>query len=229
MGSDGYVWGREHTSTEPESPRQLEVEKHWYKFMLWGRLGYDPSLPNSHFEKVIQSRFPKVPSKELMDLWQTASKIIPAVNRAHWHDWDFQWAVEYCSSKNGFHHIDEKQWEPGGADAALEIKGYAEEVLNNIGRLRNSGGKELRLTLGDMEAMAHLGNYYAEKILAADGKDAADHLKAAAAHWRGMHQWHQVSISLNYWAVPAGETGKRHMPRTERYYHKRQGSEILLR
>lgn len=184
MGSDGYVWGREHTSTEPESPRQLEVEKHWYKFMLWGRLGYDPSLPNEHFEKVIRSRFPMVTANKLMDLWQTASRIIPTVNRAHWHDWDFQWAVEYCSSKSGFHHIDEEQWKPGGANAARELKGYAEEVLNNIGGLRNSGAKELRLTLGDMEAMAHLGNYYAEKILAADGKNAADHLKNAAAHWR---------------------------------------------
>ncbi|MFC1761421.1 CBM35 domain-containing protein [Planctomycetota bacterium] len=184
MGSDGYVWGREHTSTEPESPRQLEVEKHWYQFMLWGRLGYDPTLGNSHFAKVIQSRFAQVPAKTLMDLWQTASKIIPAVNRAHWHDWDFQWAVEYCSSKSGFHHIDEKQWEPGGADAAQEIKGYAQEVLNNIGGLRNSGGKELRLTLGDLEAMAHLGNYYAEKILAVDRDNAVEHLKAAAAHWR---------------------------------------------
>ena len=184
MGSDGYVWGREHTSTEPDSPRQLEVEKHWYKFMLWGRLGYDPTLENSHFEKVIQSRFPQVPARTLIELWQTASRIIPAVNRAHWHDWDFQWAVEYCSSKRGFHHIDEKQWKPGGADAARELKGYAQEVLNGIGGLRDSGGKELRLTLGDLEAMAHLGNYYAEKLLAADGDSSAEHLKAAAAHWR---------------------------------------------
>lgn len=44
MGSDGYVWGREFTSLDPESPRQLEIDKHWYKFMLWGRLGYDPGL-----------------------------------------------------------------------------------------------------------------------------------------------------------------------------------------
>ena len=61
---------------------------------------------------------------------------------------------------------------PGlGKDAAQELKGYAEEVLNNIGGLRNSRGKEFRLTLGDMEAMAHLGNYYVEKVLAADGGD----------------------------------------------------------
>jgi len=52
-------------------------------------------------------------------------------------------------------------------------------------------------TLGDLEAMAHLGNYYASKILGAverarfdrtkDEKDraaAVRHLEAAVGHWR---------------------------------------------
>jgi len=56
--------------------------------------------------------------------------------------------------------------------------------------------KELRLTLGDLRAMAHLGNYYAEKILGATdlalydktGRDeqrqlAAKHLESALSHW----------------------------------------------
>jgi hypothetical protein len=57
--------------------------------------------------------------------------------------------------------------------------------------------KELRLTLGDFEAFAHLGDYYADKILGAvdlalfdlgnalQRKDSAvAHLKAACAHWK---------------------------------------------
>ena len=57
--------------------------------------------------------------------------------------------------------------------------------------------KELRLTLGDLTAMAHLGNYYAEKILGATdlalfdktGKaeqqaSAIKHLEAALDHWK---------------------------------------------
>ena len=57
--------------------------------------------------------------------------------------------------------------------------------------------KELRLTLGDLTAMAHLGNYYAEKILGATdlalfdktGKagqqdSAVQHLEAALEHWK---------------------------------------------
>ena len=45
----------------------------------------------------------------------------------------------------------------------------AAEALRGVAELRRSQGqnKELRLTLGDMEAMGHLGNYYAAKIRAA--------------------------------------------------------------
>jgi hypothetical protein len=38
MGPDGYIWGRECISTEPDSPRQLFIKKEGYSFMLWGRL-----------------------------------------------------------------------------------------------------------------------------------------------------------------------------------------------
>ena len=49
MGSDRYVWGRESISKNPQSPRQLENSKHWYSFLLWGRLGYDPNTPTELF------------------------------------------------------------------------------------------------------------------------------------------------------------------------------------
>ena len=104
MGSDGYVWAREFTSLEPETPRALEIEKHWYKFMLWGRLGYDLDLKRESIEKILLWRFPEIPinpprrikSGALYDTWATASKIIPLVNRFHWNNWDYMWAVEGC-------------------------------------------------------------------------------------------------------------------------------------
>ncbi|MHC4507006.1 MAG: carbohydrate-binding family 6 protein, partial [Planctomycetota bacterium] len=108
MGSDGYVWGREHTSTEPDTPRQLEIRKHWYRFMLWGRLGYDPGLDRAFFEKVLAARFAGVDAKALYHAWQAASRIIPQVNRFHWRNWDFMWAVEICSDqRKGFHTVED--------------------------------------------------------------------------------------------------------------------------
>ena len=43
-GSDQWVWGREFLMKDPESPRQIEIVKHWYHWMMWGRLGYNPEL-----------------------------------------------------------------------------------------------------------------------------------------------------------------------------------------
>jgi hypothetical protein len=189
MGSDGYVWGREFVSTEPDSVRQLELEKHWYKFMLWGRLGYNPNLTNEFFEKAMQQRFPGKPTKQLQKVWAQASKIIPAINRAHWHDWDYQWSVEACSGRLNYHAITEDCWEAGGGKAANEIQGYADYVLKELPDLQKiEGDKTWQRTLGDMEAMAYLGNYYAEKIRAADYKEnnpkqAIVHLKKALKHW----------------------------------------------
>ena len=66
-----------------------------------------------------------------------------------------------------------------------------------MGQALSPANRELRLTLGDYEAMAHLGNYYAEKILGATQlalydatgaperkQEAIAHLTTALAHWK---------------------------------------------
>jgi hypothetical protein len=63
-------------------------------------------------------------------------------------------------------------------------------ALKLVAELRPAKDKELRLTLGDLEAMSHLGNYYAAKILGAtelafERKDSAvRRLEEALAHWK---------------------------------------------
>ncbi len=227
MGSDGYVWGVTFTSLGPERPRQLEIEKHWYRFMLWGRLGYDPSLDRQFFEKVLAWRFPEAPSDELYDAWQAASKIIPLVNRFHWRNWDFMWAVEGCmDQRKGFHTVDDfintppmegsgmvstadyvdamlagKQVEgTTPIDVAENLDSYARQALRMAAAVGRGGPalrEELQSTLADIEAMAHLGDYYSAKIRGAvelcafrKSKDAARqgaavrHLLEAEKHWR---------------------------------------------
>ena len=84
-------------------------------------------------------------------------------------------------------------------EVAEALRGHAGETLGIIKELRASqgGNKELRMTLSDLEAMSHLGNYYAAKILGAtdlavfdqSGKEelrqsAVSHLEAALTHWK---------------------------------------------
>ena len=189
--------------------------------MLWGRLGYDPTLDRRFFEAQLTYRFPNTDTPRLYDTWQTASKIVPLVNTWHWRNWDHMWSVETCmSKKEGYHsvnHFIEFAPLPGqgmqsinefvrNPDPALrsplavadELDRLATETLDGVSNLRQQqSGKELSRTLGDLEAFARLGHYYADKIRGSvavhhfrvDGekkvrRKAVKHLKAAADHWR---------------------------------------------
>lgn len=103
-GSDQWIWGREFTMKDEyaESPRQIEIVKHWYHFMLWGRLGYNPDLSDERFTQILQNRFPEVDAKLLFTAWEDASMIYPTTTGFHWGSLDFQWYIEACKSTPGY-------------------------------------------------------------------------------------------------------------------------------
>ncbi len=94
MGPDGYTWGREFIDKEPENPRQLVMQKQWYSFALWGRLSYEPELPNSLFQQMLGARFPGAPADKVFDAVAAASKTMPQITRFFWRDLDFKWFPE---------------------------------------------------------------------------------------------------------------------------------------
>jgi hypothetical protein len=128
MGADGYCWGREAIEREPESPRQLVMERQWYSFMLWGRLGFDPTLTDGHFQRALATRFPQVPSDRLYLASTTASKIIPQITRFFWGDIDIKWFPELCTqypTPKGFYTVKSfmlGQTEPGSN--IMNIRGW---------------------------------------------------------------------------------------------------------
>ena len=109
MGPDGYVWGRDFLERHPSpGPRPLVMEKQWYSFMLWGRLAYDPSLPDAHFEKVLAARHQQAPSHRLFRALQGASQVMPVITRFFWGDIDLKWFPEACLShrrREGFYTV----------------------------------------------------------------------------------------------------------------------------
>lgn len=228
MGPDGYCWGREFIDRQSHSPRPLVLQRQWYSFMLWGRLSYEPDLPDDLFRRTLAARFPQVPADKLFEAMAEASRIIPQVTRFFWRDLDFQWFPEACTYRDppkGFYSVKAfaegvtmpgsgllniRQWRsrrasgaamegPAPPQVAEALKAHAGKTLALVAELRprQDGDRELRLTLGDCEAMAHLGNYYAEKILAAadlalfdsSGRpeqqaSAIAHLQSALDHWK---------------------------------------------
>ena len=195
MGSDGYVWGREFISKNPELSGELEIKKHWYNFMMWGRLSYDNQLDQAFFLQKLAAHFPDCNAELLYSGWQSASKIIPQVNVFHWRNWDYQWTVEACfDERSGFHTIEHFINNPtihadsilnplqfakasiagknitaqSPLQVAAKLKAHAFAALEKADLLwSDSGTAEFKTLLDDLKGMAYLGLYYAQKIEAA--------------------------------------------------------------
>jgi hypothetical protein len=81
---------------------------------------------------------------------------------------------------------------------AAGLHDYATQTLKIVNEMPEKvTDKELRMTLGDLNAMAHLGNYYADKILGATDlalynatgdsgqqQSSMKHLEAALQEWK---------------------------------------------
>ena len=237
MGPDGFTWGRDFLDRETSdqhlgAARPLVMDKHWYSFMLWGRLSYDPILPDAHFEEALSARFPGVDARRLYSATTSASKIIPQTTRFFWRDIDLAWFPEACARYDrasgthlytvaefmngvtmpGTQILNIRQWRyrltNGIAmeamtplDVADALAGFASSTLTLVRELRavptSLSSRELRQTIGDNEAMAHLGIYYSEKIRGAcdlalfdasaaeeDRQSAIAHLELAVSAWK---------------------------------------------
>jgi hypothetical protein len=217
MGPDGFVFGREFVTKDPDLRGRLEIDKHWYRFMLWGRLGYDLTLTRGYFEQRLTQRFPTTDAALVYDTWQAASQIVPQVNRFFFRVNDFHFSPEGCTDNHGFLSLDQFfEHPPLRGSGILSVQKYAaavladshfdgitpmevadrldalaQESLDGVEKLNASGEsvgwvsdpirsswpehgrvgdrtymtrKELAATLTDIQAMAHLGRYYADKI-----------------------------------------------------------------
>jgi hypothetical protein len=139
IGSDMWVWGREFLAKDPKLARQLEVDKHWLHFLLWGRLGYDPTLDDERIAAIVGQRFPGIDATGFLARWQDASMIYPLVTGFHWANFDFQWYIEGCRSRpgpakttSGFHSVEtfiDQPVHPGTDN--VTIPAYVEAIVAN--------------------------------------------------------------------------------------------------
>jgi hypothetical protein len=230
MGPDGYVWGREFLSKQSSSPRQTVIAKQWLSFMLWGRLSYDPSIPDNYFTRIVAARFPGTDADRLMQAWSAASMVFPLITRFFWGDIDLRWFPEACLSHprhRGFYTVRdfvEGQAMPGaGVLSILEWrkKKLAGEAMNGTTPLEiaasleqmsqdalsglpasGAAGTELSNTLNDIRAMAQLGRYYSAKIRSAAALALFDRSGDPAEKAEAVKQ---AQLALEAWQAYAAE------------------------
>ena len=105
MGPDGYHWGRDFITKNPDGQRQTIIQKMWHSFALWGRLAYDPDLPAATFERLTAARFPGADASRLTAAWADASKTFPYITRFFWGPIDIKWFPEACSRRDQFYTV----------------------------------------------------------------------------------------------------------------------------
>ncbi|MEI9943321.1 MAG: hypothetical protein WDN26_03800 [Chitinophagaceae bacterium] len=145
MGPDGYCWGRDYLSKlNGNKTPPLVMEKQWYSFMLWGRLSYDPNLPDAIFSQHLKQHFPETNTNELMKGWSAASMIFPWITRFVWGDIDLKWFPEANlshPSHKGFYtvkdYIEREPMEGSNIDnilswAAKKLKGTKSDFLSPL-------------------------------------------------------------------------------------------------
>lgn len=105
MGPDGYHWGRDFITKNPDGQRPTVMRKQWLSFALWGRLAYAPDLPTAAFERLVAARFPGSDATRLMAAWADASRTFPLITRFFWGPIDIKWFPEACRHKDGFYTV----------------------------------------------------------------------------------------------------------------------------
>jgi len=150
FGSDNYIWGRDFLSKYTTGQPQLEIAKHWYHWMLWGRLGYNPEIDNEKLICLIQSKFPKADARGMFKAWQDASMIYPFVTGFHWGALDFQWYIEGSKSASdpaqtpsGYHDVNRFITLP--PHKGTGILSIPEFVKNTTGENQKSGKTPVEL------------------------------------------------------------------------------------
>lgn len=235
MGSDGYVWSRVHNNADPNFNGILENDKHWYRFMLWGRLGYDPEVPISTFIKQLKIKFPEVEAEKLFAAWQTASKIAPTTTQFFWRNWDYQWYVEGAKGKpfaNVKEFINGKTLEGSNIlsiseyteklyagepihqttpiDVANRLTEFSKQTLSLTKDMVGYENNELAQTVNDIRAFAYLGNYYSAKIL---GSTALAKYKLSSDASDQNESVKHLENALVHWEKYASILTKQYLPR----------------
>lgn len=103
-GADGYVWGRDFQHADyGHKTWRYDFERHAFQFQLWGRLSYDPEAGDAVWASCLEPAYGPEHAPLFLEGLKAASRIVPAVNRLFWLDYDFQWHPESCLSQvSGF-------------------------------------------------------------------------------------------------------------------------------
>lgn len=194
-GADGYVWAGEHqhVPNHPHVEWNYSFQKHWMQHEMIGRLAYNPELPTSLWNDRFTALYGENDGPALFRGLCAGVRILCAVNRLYWLNYDFHWHPESLLGREGFKTIyDFMAGVPMPQVNVMGMREYAErgeaaadgretppQILEHIQKqldiLSCSIGQideqelagEEECVFWDVKAWYALGNYYLRKLHAA--------------------------------------------------------------
>jgi hypothetical protein len=141
IGSECFIPAKDYSHAEGSAhiDWNYAFEKHWLYYMLWGRLLYDPSTPDSVFSGAIGRRYGDAAGDRLLKAYSSVCKMPMALASFFSFTWDFTLYAE------GFLATDVAEYNSGKAFISLQdlldskpsdpsylsIRAYVDCVLNN--------------------------------------------------------------------------------------------------
>ena len=136
-GSDGYFYGRDYSSTDPDFQGQMYMKKHWYNYMLLARLMYENDMSRERIFDIFSAHYNNMAGTDIFyEATSVAGKIIPQVHQIYFQDnGDYTWFVSGSwSHPNTFGYLDIKRWmksnNPFKDGNAMSIEEYALRISN---------------------------------------------------------------------------------------------------
>ena len=201
----------------------LSIQRTWYMQKLWGRISYNPTISDDFFKQHLAARFPEVPADKLFEAWSSASGAIRRANEQVTGKWQFDadfwpemWTGDMWQGREGRHFSvdDTKEATPFAGSSLASLRETAEgkvgkkvsawdniekvdalstKALEILATLKPGENVELQLTLKDLTAQGHLGQFNAEKFRAVIYDLQGEKEKAKQAMGRAYCAWRRYT------------------------------------
>jgi hypothetical protein len=201
----------------------LSIQRTWYMQKLWGRISYNPAITDEFFKQHLAARFPEAPTDQLFEAWSSASGAIRRANEQVTGKWQFDadfwpemWTGDMWQGREGRHFSvnDTKEATPFAGSKLASLRDTADgkvgtkvsaweniekvdtlstRALEILARLKPGENVELQLTLKDLTAQAHLGQFNAEKFRAVIYDLQGEKEKAKQAMGRAYCAWRRYT------------------------------------
>jgi hypothetical protein len=201
----------------------LSIQRTWYMQKLWGRISYNPRISDEFFQQHLAARFPEVPADKLFEAWSSASGAIRRANEQVTGEWQFDadfwpemWTGDKWQGREGRHFSvdDTKEATPFAGSRLASLRETAEgkignkvsawdniekidalstQALEGLATLKPAKNVELELTLKDLAAQGHLGQFNAHKFRAVIYDLQGENEKAKQAMGKAYQAWRRYT------------------------------------